>query len=245
MRGGAAFDPSIEARVVIGADGVRSDVRKWLGLPEVERGAAIEVEIPVGGAGGRLKFDFGGVRDGYAWTFPKSKCLSAGMLSYAPKDLRRDFESYLEREGLSERARGVERHGAEIPRGGASGPFHHGERGLVVGDAAGLVDPLTGEGIYYAVWSAAIAADVVATGAPLAQYTARVEREIVSELRIARRLADGFHKWPRLAYALGVRSRRANDALMDAATGRGSYADVRAKFDSLWAAKVFRLILKA
>lgn len=249
VRDGTAFDPSIEARCVIGADGVRSPVRRWLGLGELEKGAAIDAEIPASERelrryAGRIAIDFG-VESGYAWIFPKGRCLSAGILSYAPRDLRKNFEAYLEREGLSSRSKTAEWHGAEIPRGGARGPFH-GERGIVVGDAAGLVDPLTGEGIHYAVWSGAIAAEVVASGAPLSNFTGRVENEIVRELAAARRMADAFYRWPRLGYAVGARSRRANAAMMDALTGRGSYTRAHRTLRTSWAgvtARVLRRII--
>lgn len=209
-----------EARFVIAADGVRSPTRAMLGLPDVERGAAIEAELD-GRADDAVHFDFGRIPYGYAWTFPKRAHLSVGILSYKPAGLKRAFDEY--RRGLGDGPH----HGWEIPSGGASdGPFHT-DRGLVCGDAAGLVDPFTGEGIYYAVRSGLIAAEVVASGAPLAEYTRRINDEIVSELRVARRLADFFYGHPRLAYILGVRSRRANEIMMDALEGKRSYADAR------------------
>lgn len=230
--------------MVIGADGVRSPVRRALGLGEVPyRGAAIEAEIPA--AGGELRriahqivFDFGGVPWGYGWIFPKQKHLSVGMLSFAPhrSDLRRCFERYLDREGLSGRVGTL--HGWEIPAGGEAGRFH-GDGGLLVGDAAGLVDPLTGEGIYYAVRSGLIAAQVVADGAPPEAYTRRIEREVVSELAVARRLASVFYNRPRLGYFAGVRSRRANAVMMDALMGKCSYADARRGLKRTWVVRLF------
>jgi flavin-dependent dehydrogenase len=233
--GGRAF----EGHRLIAADGVRSAVRRALGLgPVLRRGAAIEAELAATPAELRrvrrtILFDFGGVPWGYAWTFPKRAHLSVGILSFEPRgsDLRRAFEAYLGRVGLRDRE--GPREGWELPAGPDDGPFHA-DGAMLVGDAAGLVDPLTGEGIHYAVLSGKIAAEAAAEGAPPSAYTDRVRREIVSELSVARRLADFFYAHPRLSYFAGVRSRRANAAMMDALCGDRSYADARRALKRSW-----------
>lgn len=233
-----AGERRFEARVVIGADGVRSAVRRAAGLGPVTRGAAIEAEIPVPDTAPfarTIAVDFGRPPWGYAWTFPKRRHLSVGMLSYAPGggDLRRRFEQYRHDLGLA----GGETAGWEIPAGGDDGPFH-GDGILLAGDAAGLVDALTGEGIYYAVRSGQIAGQVAAEGATPELYTRRVREQIVTELSVARRLAAAFYARPRLAYEVGVRNPRVNDAMMDALMGRRSYADVRTFLKAWWPARL-------
>jgi flavin-dependent dehydrogenase len=68
---------------------------------------------------------------------------------------------------------------------------------MLLGDAAGLVDPLTREGIYYALRSGAFAADVVLHGRPCTSYVERLRDEVYPELSRAadvkaRFFASGF-----------------------------------------------------
>ena len=78
-------------------------------------------------------------------------------------------------------------------------------RALLLGDAAGLVDPLTGEGIYDAVLSARLAASVLEDcltcgRESLEQYQRVVEEQILSELNAARTLSRALACFPRLAF---------------------------------------------
>ena len=81
------------------------------------------------------------------------------------------------------------------------------DRALLVGDAAGLADPLTGEGIYNAILSAQLAAPVIEDflvrgKAGLQDYQQIVERKMMSELRIALKLSKFFIRFPRLAFGM-------------------------------------------
>jgi flavin-dependent dehydrogenase len=67
-----------------------------------------------------------------------------------------------------------------------------GEGWALVGDAAGLVDPITGEGLYYALRSAELLADALLAGEP-GSYSRSVEREILPELQTAARYAERFY----------------------------------------------------
>ncbi len=78
-------------------------------------------------------------------------------------------------------------------------------RCLLLGDAAGLVDPVTGEGIYNAVRSAQMAAPVIesylkGSCANLQEYEAVVDKQIMPELKAARALARGFAWFPGLVF---------------------------------------------
>jgi flavin-dependent dehydrogenase len=115
----------------------------------------------------------------------------------------------------------VRRPGAPLAAGNA----------LLVGDAAGLLDPFTGEGIYAAVWSGQaaarhLAAYVAGETPDLAGYAAEVERELAPELRLARRLHDLFHLTPGLYVALIGRLPRAWRFGCQMLRGERSYADL-------------------
>ena len=94
-----------------------------------------------------------------------------------------------------------------------------------MGDAAGLVDPLTGEGIAYAIQSATLAAEAI-LGAGEEQYEARLREALLPELEIAARLARRFRRLPPLlmglCMCLGAFRRRAA-RFTDLLCGQTSY----------------------
>ena len=78
-------------------------------------------------------------------------------------------------------------------------------RVLLVGDAAGMVQPMFGEGIQYAVRTADIAADCLASGT-VGEYTNRVRALFAGEFDAALRIGKVFYKAPFLSYKLGVKN---------------------------------------
>jgi flavin-dependent dehydrogenase len=105
---------------------------------------------------------------------------------------------------------------------------------LLLGDAAGLTDPLTGEGIYNAIQSAQLAAPVVensllGSGGGLRDYQQIVERKIMPELRIARTLSGNFVRFPRLAFGMFNQSEGVWRAIASLTLGEIDYAAVKGK----------------
>lgn len=99
---------------------------------------------------------------------------------------------------------------------------------LLVGDAAHLVDPLFGEGIYYAVRSGQIAAASILgmlhdRGRTLWEYEQAVRREIYAEFRIASRLARIVYTFPRLCHRLMHRYQEVINLYYDVLQGRENY----------------------
>src|SRR5262249_27249050 len=140
--------------------------------------------------------------------------------------LRDELSRYLHAVGLGEATvRSVR--GAPIPvhprRDVARG------RALLVGDAAGLADPLTGEGISLAILSGRLAAQSIVTGrleagAVAHGYRASLRRTLLSELRIARGLAWVLYCRPGLVLRLVPRlGQLAGDALTEVVAGRRTY----------------------
>ena len=184
-RGGA--EQRVRARTVIGADGARSQVAKQ----EIRHGDRVPcvfayheiIRSPVGGEApdyaenradvyyqGHLSPDF------YAWIFPHGDTASVGVGS-ARKGfaLRGSVEALRRSTGLHQ-CETVRREGAPIPLK----PLRRWDNGrdvVVAGDAAGVVAPASGEGIYYAMLAGRFAADAVetflATGKPRALRRAR------------------------------------------------------------------------
>lgn len=172
-KGGA----QVRASFLIAADGAFSRTAACLGLqptkpPAVAIDAEVEVEPDVFEAeASRATFDFFCVPNGYGWIFPKKGKLSCGVGSWGGKpQLQVSLNAFLEASFPPNSVRSVARYGFPIPIYAERRQIAT-RRVCLVGDAAGLVDPILGEGIRFALTSGALAANVVAglLQAPLAR----------------------------------------------------------------------------
>ncbi len=205
-------DRIITGLVVVGADGAKSSVAKSIGLGGAPCGFSIEGELyPDDGEtlrkyGGRLFFGFGFVPDGYGWVFPKRDHFSVGIgtMKGTVPGITSMYEEF---KGCFDFLKGAE----ERIRRGWFIPCNRGYRTLntqrvcLAGDAASLVDPFSGEGIYYSVWSGLIAADIISgeldtRGRLSDAYTRGINRQIVKDFVYARRFANVFFKAPDFFY---------------------------------------------
>jgi geranylgeranyl reductase family protein len=197
------------ARVIVGANGVYSRVARALQLPIRYRiMPALEAELTIPSTilsrfAGTIHFDFGVTPGGYAWLFPKKDHISAGILArrWRAKQLKPHLLHYLARNGLSQEAniRSMRLH--PIPCRPDRTNRYADERGLIVGDGTGLVDPVTGEGIYYALKSAGIAAIAIEMYLKRQQplhheYNKIIKREIEAEILKADILARILYCFP-------------------------------------------------
>jgi len=230
----ATSSGAFECRILVGADGARGVVARQSGWKApLETIPALEAELEATSAqlerfAQTAVFDFGVAAPGYAWVFPKREQLSVGVLSArrGAKGLRAELEHHLERWQLAgARVRALS--GCVIPvrpRARCAVPGV-----LLVGDAAGLVDPLTAEGISLALESGRLAgrAIVEAECDPTRAawlYTRALRREILPELRLARTLAALLYRRPALARRVLARNGRgACEVLADIVCGTRSY----------------------
>lgn len=199
----------VSGRFVIAADGANSIVARACGWPANHEGIpALECEVTVAPETlarfhNIARFDMDHPRRGYSWVFPKKEHLSVGVLSArrGTTGLKDAFQLYLR--GLDIEPTGpLELHGALIPVRPRHGALANG-RVLLVGDAAGLADPITAEGITYALLSGQLAARALVTGeldtATVAErYCRLLEENILGELKAAGRLAQFFYGHPTL-----------------------------------------------
>lgn len=228
---------TFEARYVVAADGARSRTARAAGwaangrnVPALESELAVDAETWDRFAG-CARFDFGIPSDGYAWVFPKRPGhLSAGCLATGcgARGLKRHLETYLHGIGLDGH-RDREDHGFVISVAPRSGGLARGGV-LLAGDAAGLADPVTCEGISHAAASGRLAARAIAEGF---DDPARVERtyhqavdsEILSDLRVARFFARLLYGCPRLRRFVFRRVvRPLAEGVADVISGRDSYS---------------------
>ncbi len=191
-----------QGRVLVGADGAAGIVARRLSLrPALRLAATLEARVVlpperIASYRGSIRTEYGLGPPGYAWIFPKADHLSVGIgrLWGAGHDLRAPLERLAQAEGLLLPPRGVDKW--VIPLNPSVGTLH-GDRTLLLGDAAGLADPFTGEGLYGALVSARLAADVIvdqarAESPDLREYTLGVQQALRKDLTDAARIARWF-----------------------------------------------------
>jgi geranylgeranyl reductase family protein len=159
----------LQTSFIVGADGAGSRIRKLLGIP-IDRddfAVGLEAEVARDSVGRDVpnpEAYFGIAEWGYGWVFPKRDTLTVGIGGLANRntDLRARYrELALAAFG---RVPPEPLCGSPIPFGNFVGKPGRGSA-LLVGDAAGLVEPLTGEGIAFAIQSGRFAAEAIVEAA--------------------------------------------------------------------------------
>jgi geranylgeranyl reductase family protein len=206
------------ARLLLGADGAASAVRrKIFGGAAVRSVPALEALVPatrevLAQLDDRVVFDFAGVPGGYGWIFPKQDHLNVGIYSpWNKASLHDHLDRFLARYACL-RGRTARRVGSAIPIGNRDGRFQQG-RTWLLGDAAGLAEALFGEGIYFALKSAELAARAIAEDGPepgSSRYSNLLYESLIPELQAARRMAAVLYRFPRFAFTHWVINERIN-----------------------------------
>ena len=202
----------VEATVVIGADGVNGLTAKSFGLDGHVHEVALEGNVAYGAVersryARRAVVEFGVVPGGYGWVFPKGDHVNVGVggwLAEGPR-LRAHLARLCREHGIPDGAVSETR-GYRLPlRRPAAVPARG--RTALVGDAAGLVDPVSGDGIYEALLSAKLAAeaalDIVAgRSADFGPYAAELRRTLALSSAASWRAKLALERFPRLSFAL-------------------------------------------
>jgi len=235
------------AHFLVGADGINSQVAKQLALlPDREIAYAIEAELQVPRKAleelnNKVLFDFGAVRKGYGWIFPKKDHLSVGVcqaITGKTNDLKVLLQKFITSQPILRSHRLLSLRGHPGPLGGIATELHQG-RCLLVGDAANLADAWMGEGIYYAIRSGQMAAESIiqaiqSTTFDLAEYSAKVNAEIVSQLYHARRVGRLIYKMRKLSYFLLKRSQTLIDLTFGVIRGDVSFETCHLDIKKHW-----------
>ncbi len=221
-------------RFVLAADGVNSQVARslnWSSQPFAVPALEWELAVPtptLDQYANHAVFDFNATEAGYGWVFPKRTHLSVGILStrQGTRRLRRALEDYLRLIGIPF-DQPIRKSGHQIPirpRVSLSRA-----RVLLLGDAAGLAEPLTGEGISLAIQSGLLAAqalienDMRSTESEKA-YASQVKHQIGRELKWGRAVAALTYRYPKLRDSLFRRQgQRLCEMMTDIFMGDSSY----------------------
>jgi geranylgeranyl reductase family protein len=204
----------LHADVVVGADGANGITARSLRLPAHEHGVALEGNVAYTHVSrkrfqGRAVVELGAVPGGYAWVFPKGDHVNVGVGGWESEGPRL-------RERLRELCAAFEIDEAEVrdlrghrlPMRGASRRSVD-ERVLLVGDAAGLVDPLSGDGMYEAFVSGRLATETTldllhGRAGDLDAYAERFATTFAPLESISWRAKLAFERFPGLAFRLAT-----------------------------------------
>ncbi|MDQ3928779.1 MAG: geranylgeranyl reductase family protein [Chloroflexota bacterium] len=236
-----------QGRVVVGADGANGVVARNLGLArEGTVGIGLESEVRVASQDldawhDRVLLDMAVLKHGYGWIFPKADHLSIGV--GGPSDDTPLVKQYSARftnycRSILGQYEVVHSQGHRLPVRPAGLPIHT-QRGLLVGDAAGMVNPLDGEGIYYAISSGQIAATAIlkalAGDAPLdfSEYQRDIDAQITVELHRAAQLVKIYGCAPWFFAWLIAHSSRLRSAILRLVRGEMRYSDIPASLGPL------------
>ena len=201
----------LRAAVVVGADGATGRSAAHVGVRYSQVDLGLEAEVPVDAAvaarwAGSVLLDWGPVPGSYGWVFPKGRVLTVGVIGDRASSaaLREYFAALLARFSLS--VDGAEHSGGHLTRVRAAGsPLQRG-RVIVAGDAAGLLEPFTREGISYALRSGRLAGLAAARAAalgspvPLEGYPAAVQATFGAEMDAGSAALAAFTRHPALLH---------------------------------------------
>ena len=227
------------APLIVGADGVNSLVRRRLARAFTRPELSIATGFFLHGAtSDEILLEFVADPPGYIWSFPRPDHLAVGICAASDAGvsaaaLRGRVRQWIDRTGIGAGST-VEPYSWPIPSLAAADLDQlaiAGSGWYLVGDAAGVVDPITREGIFYALQSAAFAARAIAGPASSGErtYFDQMQAEILGELRRAARIKDLFFspRFTRLLVEAIGKSERIRGVVADLVAGIQSYRGLK------------------
>lgn len=220
-----------QARYLVAADGAMGPLAGWLGLsPTKIRPAAVyEHPSPLPPEKAALNFEFGLLKSGCLWCFPRSHDTVMGGITLLGKqtpDFEAVFARYAQDFGLPARGTCV----MQPVKLWAGPQTLHTQQALVVGEAAAIVDPLSAEGIRHGMYSgiqaaAAIAAALAGEPEALAGYT-QAMHEWGDNMQWAQRIASVFFRVPGIGYRVGIKRPTMTKRMGQLLAGEIQYSDI-------------------
>ena len=204
---GASSESRVEADFIVVAAGARNSLlpgTRPLGRNDLEM--TLGYFVPAQAEGISVKF----LRhfEGYIWSFPRCDHLSVGicgsMAKHTSQELRRHLHAFMDGENISREGARFYSHVLPSPQKQTlSSRRVVGRNWALVGDAAAWVDPITGEGLYYALRSGDLLAESLIAQKP-SEYPARIRRAFSTDLEFATRIARRFYRGRFLGGAGGI-----------------------------------------
>ncbi|MBZ5607079.1 MAG: NAD(P)/FAD-dependent oxidoreductase [Acidobacteriia bacterium] len=248
---------SVEAGYCIVATGARNPLRnvgtEWTAADTM---SALGYYVP--SSQDHIDLQFLPNLEGYIWVFPRCGHLSVGICGKGEpaQFLRARLERYMDEKGIA--WRGASFYSHMLPSLASAGWRRNrvaGDGWLAVGDAAGLVDPITGEGLYYALRSADLASQVVLNeahaGTEKAQaYRNLLDHDFAADLEFSATLAQHvfldrflFDAIPARMVQLVRRSPRFRDVVQDLIAGTQPYLGLKARLLENLAGTLYEVLI--
>ncbi|MEU2263957.1 geranylgeranyl reductase family protein [Streptomyces sp. NPDC019645] len=232
---------TVLARAVVGADGSAGRIGAHVGVKTDQVDLGLEAEIPVPATvaedwAGRVLIDWGPMPGSYGWVFPKGDVLTVGVISARGEGAatKRYLEDFIARLGLAGFEPAVSSGHLTRCRSDDS-PLSRG-RVLVCGDAAGLLEPWTREGISFALrsgrlageWAVRVAEanDAVDARRQALNYAFAVKAGLGVEMGVGRRMLSVFERRPGILHAAITGFRPAWNAFSDITRGATTLAGI-------------------
>ena len=201
----------IAADVVVGADGANGQTAKALSLGgAIVHGVALEGNVPYRALPPdrylhRAVVELADIPGGYGWVFPKGDHVNVGVGAWSAEGprLREHLARVCAAHGLViAQLEDVRGHRLPLRRPGTNLAS---DRALLVGDAAGLIDPVSGDGMYECFVSAELAAAAIADllggrSSSLEPYAAALDAELAPLHRASWKLKRALDRWPRASW---------------------------------------------
>lgn len=230
----ATSNGPVTGRYLIAADGASGPMSKLLGFKkEVKRRLAVGLEVPLttGVQNSPINFDFGEVKNGFIWNFPKADGYSLGTAAFIGgevKNLPEILRKYATNLGLD--LTNAKQYEAEMALWDGDRTLHT-QNAVLAGEAAAVVDPFTAEGIRPSMFSGikaaeAIAAALAGDSKALEKYTEIMKEERGSDMVWAQRIAGAFFRLPKISYKVGVKKPKATTKMVEILCGELRYSEV-------------------
>jgi flavin-dependent dehydrogenase len=230
---------TLTAAYLVAADGAQGPMARWLGFPSLPLRIATVLEVSTAESVLEtfpISFEFGLVKQGCLWNFPKSQGYSIGAASFlgkmtlekATQVYQPALDRYCQTIGVDPTQAQAHHHALKLWDGQHS---LHTERAVLVGEAAAIVDPLSSEGIRPGMMSGvkaavAIHAALAGDGNALAGYTAAMQSSWGADMQWAKRISGLFFRVPGIGYRVGIKRPSATQRLGQILAGEVQYADI-------------------